>query len=272
LGLGETMANDEREQEREFLAGLKARTGRDLAEWMAAIAAQGFEDKNEIIDWLRNEGLPFARASWLERIHRNGGKPIHAGSLAGAVPPGLTPGHGGQNVAPPTPASAPLPMQAAPSPSQPHAQATPPEPGVRPARSDPRPVKQAQKLPPLVEASSSPAALEKLVAAAKGYRPLYHHLEAQVRQAIPGIVIAPRDRYVSVGAPREFAAITLHPTELRLGLDLGDRPFDAQVQKAKLRGPGPGITHMVVLTDARQVNDGLLALVMSAHARVNASA
>ena len=76
------MAKDEREEEREFLSGLKARTGRDLGEWMAAIAAQGFTDKNEIIDWLREQGLPFARASWLERIHRNGGKPIYLGPSA----------------------------------------------------------------------------------------------------------------------------------------------------------------------------------------------
>ena len=76
------MAKDEREEEREFLSGLKARTGRDLGEWMAAIAAQGFTDKNEIIDWLREQSLPFARASWLERIHRNGGKPIYSSDPA----------------------------------------------------------------------------------------------------------------------------------------------------------------------------------------------
>ena len=76
------MAKDDREEERAFLEGLKTRTGRDLAEWMAAIAAQGFSDKNEIIDWLRTQGLPFARASWLERIHRNGGRPIHADAPA----------------------------------------------------------------------------------------------------------------------------------------------------------------------------------------------
>ena len=78
------MSNDEREEERDFLEGLKARTGRDLGQWMAAIAAAGFSDKNEIIDWLRAEGLPFARASWLERIHRNGGKPIYATALPAA--------------------------------------------------------------------------------------------------------------------------------------------------------------------------------------------
>jgi hypothetical protein len=230
------MANDEREEEREFLEGLKARTGRDLAEWMAAIAAQGFHDKNEIIDWLRNEGLPFARASWLERIHRNAGEPIHAGGAA-ASPKG----------------SDPAPRRS---------------PGPPPAKPPPEP---AEKAPPLVEASSDAGALERLLAAAKGYRPLFHHLEAQIRRAIPGAIVAPRDRYVSIGAPREFAAVTLHPTEIRLGLDLGDRPFAAQLQKAKLRGPGRAITHMVSLTDARQVDGALLALIEAANARVNAA-
>jgi hypothetical protein len=46
------MAKGEREEEEALLADLKARTGRDLAEWMAAITAQGFTDKNETIDWL----------------------------------------------------------------------------------------------------------------------------------------------------------------------------------------------------------------------------
>ena len=71
------MARDERDEEQEFLAELAARTGRSLADWMAAITAQGFADKNETIDWLRREGFPFARASWLERIHSNGGRPIY---------------------------------------------------------------------------------------------------------------------------------------------------------------------------------------------------
>jgi hypothetical protein len=302
------MANDERDEEREFLAGLKARTGRDLAEWMAAIAAQGFQDKNEIIDWLRTEGLPFARASWLERIHRNGGKPIHAGSQAAVSgPQRLTPGHGGPAVGalpaatpprlvvvPPVPRPQPSPVQAIPvpqrAPSQPPVQvvatqlppppvqAAPLEHGVSPdlrrgAGSDPKPAskpaKKAPKPPPRIEAPADPAALEKLVAVAKGYRPLYHHLEAQIRRAIPGVVVAARDRYVAIGAPLELAAVTLHPTEIRLGLALGDRPFDATLQQAKLRGPGPTITHMLVLTDARQVNDELLALVKAANARVN---
>jgi uncharacterized protein DUF5655 len=232
---------DERQEEREFLAGLKARSGRDLAEWMEAIAARGFSDKNEIIDWLRVEGLPFARASWLERIHRNGGKPIYADALPTVV------------------AEVPRSDERAAKPkSQPRSKPVAPAPETK------------EVVPKPIDSPANPAAqLEKLVSAAKGYRPLYHMLEARIRQAIPSIAVVPSGRYVSLGGPREFGAVTLHATEIRLGLDLGDQPFDALLQQAKLRGPGPAITHMVLLTDARQVNDELLALVRTANHRVN---
>jgi hypothetical protein len=210
------MAKDERPNERqeesEFLEGLKARTGRDLGEWMAAIASQGFSDKNEIIDWLRAQGLPFARASWLERIHRNGGRPIHAG----AKPAAPVPDAGARAPAIETRAAPRLQAEERP----------PAAPSDRQQKND---------------VAAAAAELEKLLAAAKGYRPLYHHLEAEIRRAV----------------------------EIRLGLNLGDRPFDAQVQKAKLRGPGPAITHMVVLTDARQVDARLLALIEVASRRAN---
>jgi hypothetical protein len=231
------MATDEREEEREFLGGLKARTGRDLGDWMAAIAAQDFADKNEIIDWLREQGLPFARASWLERIHRNGGKPIYSD----------------------------------PPPRKPHERAGEAEP--RPAPTH-QPAAAAPKRPTPATASAAlstddAASLDKLVAAAKGYRPLYHLLEAEMRSVVPDLAMAPKSGYLSLGAPGEFAVLTLHATELRLGLDLGDRPYDPLLQKARLKGPGTAITHMVVLTDARQVNDELLAAIRTANARVN---
>src|SRR5262245_61566890 len=212
------MAKDEREEEREFLAGLKTRTGRDLAEWMAAIAVQGFADKNEVIDWLREQGLPFARASWLERIHKNGGKPIYSDGSSSDPD---------QTVAP----------------------------SAAPAARSQRP-KAPRPAPATAQADTADAdALEKLLVAAKGYRPLYHLLAAEMHKAVPGLTIAPRSGYLSMGAPAEFAALTLHATELRLGLHLGDHPFDTPLQPSKLRGPGPAITHMIVLTDARQIND-----------------
>jgi hypothetical protein len=212
------MAGDEREEEREFLAELKARSGQDLAQWMAAIAAQGFADKNETIDWLRAQGFPFARASWLERIHSNGGKPIYMDE-----------------------------------PPQPAAELRSP-----PPPTTPRPASARQT-----------AALEKLLLAAKGYRPLYHLLEAEIRRAVPRVEVKPTSSYISFAAPAEFAAATVHAAELRLGLDLGDRPHDATLQRPRMKGPGAAISHMLVLTDARQVNAELIGLVVAANTRVN---
>ena len=158
------MARDERDEEQEFLAELAARTGRSLADWMAAITAQGFADKNETIDWLRREGFPFARASWLERIHSNGGRPIY------------------EHAAPRKPEAA--------------------EPTPAPAK----PVRKVEAQKPL--GTDEAALYEKLLAAGKGYRPLYLLLEADMRKALPGLLILPRPSYLSIGAPKEFAAVT----------------------------------------------------------------
>ena len=231
------MTTKEREEEREFLERLHARTGRDLSEWMAAITLERFADKNAAIDWLRRQGFTFQRASWLERIHANGGKPIFAEM------PAKTPTR---------PASEPPAAGPAPAPAV-------------------APVQTAALSQPATPAPSADAAaaLEKLITGAKGYRPLYQMLEAAIRGAVPEVVLTPRAGYISYGGPGEFAVVTLHPSEVRLGLDLGDRPFDAQVQKAKLKGPGAAITHMVVLTDARQINGELLGLIKAAHERIN---
>ena len=223
------MVRDEREEEQEFLADLAVRTGRSLADWMAAITAKGFADKNETIDWLRREGFPFARASWLERIHSNGGRPIYEHAPARKA-----------DAEPPT---------------------------EKREKPSPKPLEARPVQTPL--AADEAALYEKLVAAGKGYRPLYVMLEAEMRRAFPGLAILPKPAYLSIGAPKEFAAVTLHAGEVRLGLDLGDRPFDQQLQKSKLKGPGPAISHMVVLTDARQVDGALLALLAAALARVN---
>ncbi len=77
------MATDFGEKERAFIDGLKENTGRDLGEWMQAIAAEALPNRNDIIDWLRHKGFMFSKASWLERIHHNGGRPIYADSPKG---------------------------------------------------------------------------------------------------------------------------------------------------------------------------------------------
>ena len=72
------MSTNYGELERQFLESLKADTGRDLAAWMEAIGAENLDRRNDIIDWLRRQGFMFSKASWLERIHNNGGRPIYS--------------------------------------------------------------------------------------------------------------------------------------------------------------------------------------------------
>jgi hypothetical protein len=223
------MAKDYGEMEREFIAGLKEDTGRDLAEWMSVIGAQGFSDKNDAIDWLRQQGFLFNRASWLERIHANGGKPLY-GDRPVAVSRKRTTEAGGPVEQKPTAETA----AAKPAPS---------------AEEDER--------------------LQALIAQAKGYQPLYRVLTAAIERAVPGIRVAASDGYISIGRPAEFAGIEPNPKGLRLALALGDRPFQAPLQPTRQSGSGKQLTHMLVLDDARRIDLALIDLVKIADARVN---
>src|SRR6478752_5568168 len=79
-------------------------------------------------------------------------------------------------------------------------------------------------------------------------RPLFDAVAENIIAAFQGTQLIPKKTYLSFTAVREFAAMNIKPSEIRLGMDLGDRPFDEVVQKSKLTGPMPRITHMVVIT------------------------
>lgn len=224
------MAKDYGEMEREFIAGLKEDTGRDLAEWMAAIAGQAFTNKNDAIDWLRGHGFVFNWASWLERIHANGGRPIYGDRPASV--PSKRPA-AGPRLAPPR--AAPLPAAPAPEP----------------------------------QAPATDARLEELIAAAKGYQPLYRLLADAIARALPGVRMSAAPPYISVGRPAEFAVIETSARGLRVALDLGERPFEPPLQPAKLASAPKRLTHAIVLDDARNVDGRLIELIKAADARVN---
>lgn len=247
------MSTDYSEKERAFLDSLKADTGRDLGEWMAAISAQNLAHRNDIIDWLRQQGFMFSKASWLERIHHNGGRPIYAGqgprklvlakTLAGPADAARTEAGG---AAEPTPEIAPSP-----------------------AAMEPADEKVAAKTRAGGEEDTDPAALDELLAKAKAYRPLAQYVLAEIARAVPSAVITPRGGYVEIReGEAPFAVLAISPRELRLGLALGPHPFDDVLRPAKPGQPGlklpATISHFATLTDARQVNTGLLALVKSA--------
>jgi hypothetical protein len=238
------------EMERQFLESLKADTGRDLGQWLAAIAAEELTRRNDIIDWLRRQGFMFSRASWLERIHNNGGQPIYSDT------------------------SAKRPQR------RPRAPREEREATILPFRAPPPVAKPATPAPPAAvekppAAAAAPAAgkaqIDELLAKAKAYRPLANFLLAEIAKAVPGAVLTPEAGHVSISHGREFAVLAISAKELRLGLDLGSRPFAAPLVAAKFTNSSarisPGITHMVILTDARQVDDALRSLFKEAAAR-----
>ena len=109
--------------------------------------------------------------------------------------------------------------------------------------------------------------LSNQFARAVDMRPLYDAFIAFVQKHFGSSSVLPKKTYVSLLEKREFAAINIKPKELRIGFDLGDRPFDDTVSKSRLSGPMPRITHMLVLTDKAQLNGELIELLKSSYQR-----
>jgi hypothetical protein len=205
---------------------------------MQEIAASGQVQRNDIIDWLRHKGLMFSRASWLERIHHNGGKPIYADAPKDA--PRSRPRRRREGVLATTlPAAAPV-------------------------ADTPAPV------PPPPTSTPAPAGdIDALLAKAKAYRPLAQHLLAKIKSVRPAADFTARESAIAIGDPNVFAALGISAKELRLHLALGEHPFDDVVRKGQAGGglgKGEALTHMLVLTDARQIDQRLLELVALARA------
>ena len=233
------MATDYGEKERAFIDGLKENTGRDLAEWMQTIATSGQSERNDIIDWLRHKGLMFSKASWLERIHHNGGKPIYADAPKEAAPR-RPPRRPDGVLATTLPATSP-----------------PPSPAAAPA---PTPAPPPAAAPP-------PSDIDALLAKAKAYRPLAQHVLAKIKALRPGADFVTHESAIAIGDPNVFAALGISARELRLHLALGEHPFDDIVKKGQPGGglgKGETLSHMLVLTDARQVDQRLMDLIVLA--------
>jgi hypothetical protein len=237
------MATDFGEKEREFIDGLKENTGRDLGEWMQAISEAGLGHRNDIIDWLRHKGLMFSKASWLERIHHNGGKPIYAGVPKDAAPRRPALRRREAPVAPLAPSQSSEPPPRAPAP------AAPPAPPAAP---------------------SAGGDVDALLAKAKAYRPLAQHVLAKIKSVNPAAQISARESAVAIGGPSPFAVLGITAKELRLHLALGEHPFDEVVKKGQAGGglgKGEALSHMLVLTDARQIDARFIDLITLAAAR-----
>lgn len=231
------MSRDQAEVEREFIEGLAEDTGRDLAAWMALIDGQSFAHRNDMIDWLRQQGLTFAKASRLERIHHNGGKPLY-GDKPVPIKPVSTP-------APPAPRQKPGPETLPPAPAPPIAPVAAPLPA--PLTGD----------------------LAAFLARAKGYRPLAELLMRAIREAVPATTVSVHETHADLAAPRLYGAIAVTAKDVRLVLDLGEHPFEGDLKRLRLPGTQPALTHGLVLSDARRIDAALRELVAAAARRAN---
>ena len=296
------MSTDWQEKEREFLTSLKADTGRDLGEWMRVVAAQNLPHRNDIIDWLRQQGFPFSKASWLERIHHNNGRPIYLDPAqlepsAGAMEDGAQVMHrvaaagGGRAVH--VPATTCTPPQHSPAPARRDTVMPPPRlaaetppleetPAAEPvaqtsqARPEGAPPSVAQTEPPIAAPASAQSltgecglSREEVLAKAKAYRPLGQHLLRQLEGAITGLDAAPAPGHLLLriaGVPFGLVAISAKDIRLvlRLGPDVASAVFVPVKLPVTLARAAQDMTHMAVLTDARQIDDTLINLVRQA--------
>lgn len=96
-------------------------------------------------------------------------------------------------------------------------------------------------------------------------RGMYDALEKATAAKLPDALFIPTKTYVSIEAKRCFACATLTKTNIRVGLDLGDLPFDDYTQKARSLGAMPNLTHMVEITTPDDVNERLLSVVGQAY-------
>ena len=103
----------------------------------------------------------------------------------------------------------------------------------------------------------------------EAWRPVYEVLAERIGAEITDVQFIPKKTYVSITGKREFAVARMMTKELRVGMDLGERPFDNYVQQGKGLGAMPRISHMVVVTSTEAINDELLAQLKAANTHVN---
>lgn len=111
--------------------------------------------------------------------------------------------------------------------------------------------------------------LENQFVKCEAMRPLFEEVSSKLLSLYKDAQLIPKKTYLSYTAAREFAAINIKPKELRLGIDLGETPFTETLQKSKLSGPMPRISHMVVITDMKQFDKQLIEYLQTSYNRTH---
>ena len=255
------MGTDYAGKEREFIESLADDTGRDLDQWMQAISAAGHAQRNDIIDWLRQQGFAFPKASWLERIHHNSGRLIYAGNAAAMT----------HALAVPTRRQAPAPQNETVAAAA-NASFTPTktDADVAVSRAAEPPERQATDhgADPGYVPGSTTGDVALFLGAAKGLKPLAEFVLREIEAAVPGISYVVAAPYLTIAAPAAFAALLPAPKELRLYADFGAGSGERVRKADTTAGRGaPPFPNVLVLADARQIDGTFRDLVAAAYTR-----
>lgn len=114
-----------------------------------------------------------------------------------------------------------------------------------------------------------PTLFGKLFAGKERQRPLYDAIAVELQAALPNILFIPTKTYVSLEDERVFGCAKINKTNIRVGLDLGDEPFNDYVRKGVGLGAMPNITHMIELKNLAQIDDRLAAYARQAYDRAH---
>lgn len=113
------------------------------------------------------------------------------------------------------------------------------------------------------------ALLENQFVKCPDMRSIFDTVSEGIISQFQGTQLIPKKTYLSFTSVREFAAINVKPKEIRLGLDLGEEPFTEIVQKSKLTGPMPRISHMIILTNIKQFDSMTKQLIEQSYNRTH---
>lgn len=218
------MSADFAEKEREFVSSLAADTGRDLSGWMTAIAQSGLTARNDIIDWLRHQRFTFAKASWLERIHNNGGRLIYEDATAAA---------------------------AALAPSR--------EPARQTGTNEAGRATQAGD----IDLSRATLDIAPLLAGAKGLRPLAEMIIGEIRTAAPGTTFVAHGPLIVAVCGPAFLAILAEAKKIKIYADFNSDPARLAVPADAINKSAAPFTRMIELNDARRIDGAFRALLLS---------
>lgn len=99
---------------------------------------------------------------------------------------------------------------------------------------------------------------ENHFAKCEAMRSLFNHISEKILGMYEEAQLIPKKTYLSFTATREFAAANIKANEIRVGFDLGEIGFTNSLQKSKLTGPMPRISHMIIINDEKQIDKNFI--------------